>query len=314
LDAKCPLWEKALLEIFSGNADLVAYLRRLLGYSLIGSVLLAIFVVLVGRGRNGKSLIVFILSKIMGASAGVIRPEMLLENSGARNPAGPTPEIMTLRGLRAAFASETDDGCKISPSRVKWLTGNDTLTGRNPHDKYEVQFPPTHTLFLLTNHKPHAPADDFAFWERMRVIPFEVSFVDRPPKADYERQADPNLPEKLEQELPAILAWMVRGCLEFQQIGLDPPPAVKQAVQEYQREEDLLADFLEGYCIIGSQYSVEFSKIYPVFETWWGDNVGTRVPSRIKFAKLLTKKGFEKTRGRTSRYYGLALLAEDGIF
>jgi rubrerythrin len=41
--------------------------------------------------------------------------------------------------LREALQSETDDGCKISSSRVKWLTGADTITGRNPHDKEEKE-------------------------------------------------------------------------------------------------------------------------------------------------------------------------------
>jgi len=181
IDAKCDLWDKTLMDIFEEDDLLVGFLQRLFGSALVGASIENKIAVLTGQGRNGKSMIVETLCHVLGHMAGPIRSEMLLDQSRNLNSAGPTPDIMALRGLRLAFASETDEGCRVSPSRVKWLTGNDSLTGRNPHDKYEVSFKPTHTLFLLTNHKPHAPADDFAFWQRVLMIPFNISFVDNKP-------------------------------------------------------------------------------------------------------------------------------------
>jgi putative DNA primase/helicase len=307
IDASSELWEQTLLEIFSGNTALVDFFRRVCGYAMVGEVHQSILVVMTGRGRNGKSLIVEVLSKVLGPLSGAIRSEMLLDQYRIASSSGPTPDIMTLRGLRMAFASETDDGCRISPSRVKWLTGNDTITGRNPHDKYEVQFPPSHTLFLLTNHKPHAPADDFAFWERMVVFPFDLSFVDRPPANENERRADPALGKKLESELPSILAWMVRGCLEWQQVGLDPPTVVKQAVQEYQRDEDSVGDFIEECCITGPDYSVSAAAVYERFDEWWRENVSNRVPKKKRFGQWFGKR-FERVKSGAIKYNGVGLL------
>lgn len=302
-------WENTLLEIFSGNQNLVDFFRQICGYSMVGEVYQSIFLVMTGRGRNGKSMIVETLSKILGPLSGAIRSEMLLDQNRVASSSGPTPDIMALRGMRMAFASETDDGCRISPSRVKWLTGNDTITGRNPHDKYEVQFKPSHTLFLLTNHKPHAPADDFAFWERMILFPFELSFVDREPKNENERRADPQLARHLESILPNILAWMVKGCIEWQLAGykLKKPAVIKEAVNDYQRDEDSVGDFIDQCCIVGPDFKVTAAAVYDVFETWWQENVSKRVPLKKRFGQWFGKR-FDRTKKGTIWYHGVGLL------
>lgn len=310
IEAKCPVWEKTINEIFSENQNLVDFLQRVCGFALIGEVLQSILVVLTGRGRNGKSLIVETCSKIMGQLSGAIRSEMLLDQFRTASSAGPTPDVMALRGMRMAFASETDENCRISPSKVKWLTGNDTITGRNPHDKYEQQWRPTHTLFLLTNNKPHAPADDFAFWERVVLFPFDVSFVNREPREDFERKADINLASKLEKELPGIFAWMVRGCLDWQIKGLRPPAAAQNAVADYRRDEDSVGDFIEECCIVGSEYQVAAASVYEVFEEWWKKNVSNRIPKMKRFGQWFGK-WFERIKSGTIKYKGVGLLSLD---
>jgi len=311
INADTSAWEKVLLEIFSGNVNLVDFFRRICGCAILGEIHQAIFIVLSGKGRNGKSMIVETISKILGPLSGAIRSEMLLDQNRIASSSGPTPDIMALRGLRMAFASETDDGCRISTSRVKWLTGNDTITGRNPHDRYEVSFRPSHTLFLLTNHKPHAPADDFAFWERMILFPFELCFVDREPTAENERRSDPQLSKKLESQLPNILAWMVRGCLEWQRDGLARPQVIKDAVDEYQKDEDSVGDFIDECCIIGPKYKVTASDVYTVFDTWWSKNVSNKVPKIKRFGQWFGKR-FERVKLGTVWYHGVGLLEDQG--
>ncbi len=304
-------WEVVLDEVFSGNENLVEFLQRICGYALIGKVAESILVVLHGQGRNGKSMIVETISKVMGPLAGAIRSEMLLDQQRVASPSGPTPEIMSLRGLRMAFASETDDGCRLSTSKTKWLTGNDTLTGRNPHDKYDQQFPPSHTLFLLTNHKPRISAEDFAMWERMLLFPFELSFVNRDPSPNKpnERRADRGLPERLEKMGPQILAWMVAGCLKYQKDGLQPPQVVKDAVKEYRKNEDNLGDFIEQCCVTGPDYKAGASDLYAKFEQWWAKNVSKNVPKQKAFGTWLGKR-FEKNTSGTVTYLGIGLLSD----
>ena len=311
LEADWEDWDVVIEEIFSGNRNLVDFLQRVLGYMLIGKVAESILVVFHGIGRNGKSMIVETISSIMGPLAGAIRSEMLLDQQRVASPSGPTPEIMALRGLRAAFASETDEGCRMSTSKTKWITGNDTLTGRSPHDKYDQQFKPSHTLFLLTNHKPRVSAEDFAMWERMILFPFEISFVNREPNPNKpnERRADRDLPDRLAKMGPQILAWMVAGCLLYQQGGLQPPQAVRDAVKEYRKNEDNLGDFIDQCCVVGADYKASASALYGVFEKWWEKNVSKKVPKPKAFGMWMGKR-FERVKDGTIYYNGVGLLED----
>lgn len=308
IDAPAPKWQKALPEIFSGNEDLVAYVNRLFGYAMTGIVDAKVFPVLFGKtGWNGRSMIVETISHVMGDLAGSIPSEMLLSTKYAKSAAGPSPDIMSLKGIRMAFASEVDEGQRFSASKIKWLTGKDELVGRHPHDKYPTRFSPTHKLFLMTNTQPQAPPNDKAFWERLHLIPFHISFVNRDPQESYERPAILDLDRQLREEAQGILAWLVRGCLLWQKHGLKPPKEVTEATELYRRNEDLLADFIDECCIREPGAKEKSSALYARFVDWYHDNVGKNEPSGTWFGKQLSQK-YEKTKEvGCVTYHGIAL-------
>jgi putative DNA primase/helicase len=309
----CPDWEKSIDDIFLGNADMVAFVQRLLGYALIGEVREHILPVFWGQGRNGKGTILEVLHSVLGELASPIQSELLLDQGRAKSSSGPSPDVMALRGLRLAFASESDENRRFSPSKVKWLSGGDTLVGRHPHDKYETTFKPTHTLFLMTNNRPNAPSDDFAFWERVLLIEFQVSFVRREPRAENERPADPDLRVKLAAEYPGILAWLVRGCLAYQERGLDPPESVKTSTAGYRREEDYVADWIDDACELGSGFKEQSAVLYGSFASWWAQTVSKRGhPSQRKWGRwMMCGRGFIKEREAGGFFYhGLRLRAD----
>lgn len=309
IDTPAPLWEKSLLEIFGGNENLVAYLQRLFGYAMTGLVTEKVFPILYGpTGWNGRTLIVSTISHVMGDLAGPISPEMLLAQKYSRSSSAPSPDIMTLKGLRMAFACEIDEGRWFSGSKVKWLTGKDELIGRSPYDKYPTCFAPSHKLFLMTNIQPKAPPNDRAFWERIHLIPFTISFINRDPRGANERRANLNLGQQLVQEYPGILAWLCRGCLLWQQNGLMPPREITDATEQYRRNEDRLADFIDECCQQGPALKEKSSVLYARFVDWYHDNVGKDEPSGTWFGKNLTQK-FDKHKsdGGFAVYQGIAL-------
>jgi putative DNA primase/helicase len=308
IDAPAPLWEKSLLEIFGGNEALVAYLGRLFGYSVTGLVHEKVFPVFYGRtGWNGRSLIIETVNYVMGALAGSIPSEMLLSQKYSKSSSGPSPDIMSLKGLRMAFASEIDEGQRFSASKIKWLTGKDELVGRSPHDKYPTRFAPTHKLFLMTNTQPQAPPNDKAFWERLHLIPFLVSFVNRDPQEAYERRAILDLDQQILKEAPGILAWLVRGCLLWQRDGLKPPREVTDTTEAYRRNEDLLADFIDECCLREPGAKAKSSVLYARFIGWYHDNVGQKEPTGTWFGKQLSHKYDKNKENGCVFYYGLAL-------
>jgi putative DNA primase/helicase len=303
-------WERTLSEIFGGNQELVDFFRRLCGLAIIGEHIESNLVILYGpHGRNGKSLITEVIRWVLGSFAFPIPSEIMTDQGKTRNSSGPSPDIMLLKGLRLAFGSETKQQDKLDVNQIKWLTGGDTLVARGLQKDF-TSFEPSHTLFLLTNHKPHAPADDHAFWERVLLIPFEMSFVDREPQAENERRQDKNLKKKLRNEASGILAWLVRGCLEYQTKGLQPPQIVKQATTEYRKDEDILADFIDEECIVLDSENdgyVHAGKLYERFTEWYKSTVGNKVPSGTWFGKNMARRFYRSKKNGMRCFFGLRL-------
>jgi putative DNA primase/helicase len=299
INEPCPEWDNFQLQIFNGDLELVGYVRRLNGYTISGQRKERVLPIPWGIGWNGKGTTFETLEYTLGDLAGPVPSEILLEDGkNYRTGGSPTPEIMRLRSKRLVWASETNEGRKLNAGKVKLLTGGDTLVGRDPFGKKLVSFPPTHTLFLMTNHKPKANADDFALWERINLIPFELSFVDKPTEP-HERKRDKHIVDRLKKEAPGILAWLVRGFFEWKQQGLNPPAKVTDATAEYRETEDTIGQFIAEQCVVNESARVKASEFYKQYETWceenghkpvWGNTFGQRIVA--KFPKKSTNKGF----------------------
>jgi len=317
INEPAPMWEKFHLEIFESKVELVAYIQRLLGYTITGSTKDHIIAVFWGRhGRNGKGTLFETLKFVLGPLIEPIASEMLTGDPRKRSSAGPSPDIMSLRGRRLVWASEADEKSQFDVGKIKWLTGADTLTGRQLYGKNQVTFQPTHKIILLTNHKPQLSSSDQAMWERLHLVPFTLSYIDDP-KKDYQRQRDPDLPEKLKNEASGILAWLVRGCLEWQRIGLNPPKIVVDATAQYQKDEDIIGLFLSDCTdeVLGER--VRARPLYKVYKKWCED-FGYKWLSEKVFGGKMTDY-YTRNGDREGNYYEgirlkpiLLLDSEDG--
>lgn len=316
IDEPCPQWDSFLDAILDGESEVIEYLHRILGYACTGLNQERVFLVLFGKhGQNGKGTMMEVLYHVLGPMAGPIQSEMLMNQKFSRSTSGPSPDLMALKGRRLAWASETEDGQSFAAGRLKLFSGGDPLVGRGIHDKEQTTFMPTHTLFLLTNSLPHAPAHDNAFWERIKVIDFPFSFVARKPTAKHERPADPKLLDKLKAESSGILAWLVRGCLDWQRKGgLAAPEGVLAESQKYRRTEDDLQDFVEQCCWVDQEdhdLREPAKTLYGRYKTWWADQSASRPMSSKKFGDNMSRKGFEriKTGGRMV-YLGISVVVD----
>ena len=116
------------------------------------------------------------------------------------------------------------------------------------------EFQPTHHLWLAVNHKPTIRGTDAGIWRRIRLIPFLVSIA--------EEEQDKRLPEKLQRDARGILAWMVRGAVEWAAHGLGEPDEVRMATAAYRSEQDVLATFFAERC--GSQLPMPGQSEFPL--------------------------------------------------
>lgn len=306
LDMPAPRWRQFLREVFDGDEELIAFVQRLYGYGVTGLSVEHVFPVLHGQGRNGKDTLIETISYALGPLASTVSKDALLENFRGGGGSA-TPHLFALRGLRVAWVSETNEGARLDAGQVKSLTGGGTIVARQLYGK-EVRFAPTHLLTLITNHRPHVPADDYALWQRLLLIPFELSFVDNPTAA-HERQKDASLKDRLRGEASGILAWLVQGCLEWQRGGLRPPDRVKTATQAYQDDEDVIGQFISECCVIQSVLSVRAGDLYAAYVEWCALS-GIKEVGGMKFGNRMSKR-FERQDQKTGRFYlGIGLRAE----
>ncbi len=306
-DAPAPRWERFLQEVFDGDAELVAFMQRLLGYAMTGLATEHMLPILWGKGRNGKDTLLKALAYTLGPGFADAVPEEVFTDAGRSNGGAAMPHVYKLRGLRLAWASETEEGARLKTGQVKLLTGGGILTARPLYGDL-VSWQATHTAFLITNHRPHAPADDYALWQRIALIHFALSFVDEP-KEPTERKRAPNLDDVLQAEAPGILAWLVRGCLAWQREGLRPPASVKEATAAYRSDEDTLGLWLSECCLIGEGYSCKAMAAYQAYVQWC-EALKVKPMTGTSFGRKMTERFPKEHKSTGWEYAGFGILAE----
>lgn len=294
--ATCPRFEQFLDEVF-GSPELVSFMQRLVGYTLTGDVREQVLPICWGTGANGKSTLLTTLQQVLGDYAGQAPGGLLSLRKSEQHPT----ELAGLVGKRFVVASETEGGCRLAEALVKQLTGGDRITARRMREDF-WEFPPTHKLFLATNHKPQVKGTDHGIWRRLLLIPFTATFEGG--------SKDPELPAKLLTEAEGILAWAVRGCLAWQKEGLQPPPEVVAATQEYRSQEDVVGRFVTECCDIGrDDYCVRFSELYEAMSSWSAD-CGASLPAKRAVGTWLKERGMKEYRSNGRCYRGVQLKKE----
>lgn len=227
--AKCPRWERFLMEVCCGDLDLVHYLQRAVGYSLGGSIEEHALFFLYGHGSNGKSTFLNVVRQMLGSYATSTAPGFLQTNATRR-----MGEEVPLVGARFALCSELDERAPWDSPRVKSLTGGDVMQV-NPKYRAAYTSRPTHKLWVAGNAKPIVLDSTDGLWRRLHLVPFHASFRGS--------RLDMQLPEKLRAELPGILRWAVEGHQNWREHGLESPRSMLSETQEYRDENDLLAEW-----------------------------------------------------------------------
>lgn len=257
--AECPLWEAFLARIMGGDGELISFLQRAIGYSLTGSVREQVLFFLYGSGANGKSTLALVLLWLLGDYGRSAAPGLLLAKKGEAHP---TAEA-DLFGARFVVSQEIDQNRLLAEGTVKQLTGGDRMSVRRMREDF-WEFDPTHKIWLCANHKPVVQGTDYAIWRRILLIPFTVTIPIE--------ERDQKLLEKLRGELPGILNWALKGCLEWQRTGLNPPKRVLAATAEYRSEMDTLGEFLAEKCtnepLLDKPAQVSAAALYTAYETW----------------------------------------------
>ncbi|MGX9430296.1 phage/plasmid primase, P4 family [Bradyrhizobium sp. LeoA1S1] len=297
--AHCPLWLAFLDQATGCDKEMIRFLQQWSGYCLTGDTREHALVFVYGGGGNGKSVFLNTVSHIMLDYAVTSSMDTFVESRSDRHPT----DLAMLRGARLVTASETEAGKAWAESRIKSLTGGDPITARFMRQNF-FTFMPLFKLCVVGNHQPRLQNVDDAARRRFNMVPF----IRKPEKPDRQLEA------KLRGEAPAILRWMIEGCLDWQRNGLVRPTSIVEATEAYFAEQDVFGQWLSECCHTDPNKQSISEYQADLFESWtaYAEESGEKAGSRVQLGKMLEKRGFAKRRGnRGQRHLGIQFLPEE---
>jgi putative DNA primase/helicase len=288
----CPRWLDFLDQALEGKAENIQFLQRACGYSLTGLTSEEALFYLAGKSGSGKGTATTTIKAILrdyGASV----PMTMFTDTGWR---ALEYYRAKLPGKRFVLASEPEKGATWSDAFVNEITGSDHLSARQPRGRV-FDFVPSHKLWINGEQVPELKSVASGLRRRLRIIPFN-----HPPATP-----DPNLKSALRNEFPAILRWMIDGCLDWFENGLNPPPDIVAAGDEYFRNQDTIARWIEERCDLNPNGNVKPGLALLSFNDW-ANKYGEKKLNNNTFHEA-TKHRFErKTVNGTNYMRGLTLL------
>lgn len=294
-------WLAFLDRLTCGDRELQDYLQECSGMEIVGAVYAEKLNVAYGRGGNGKSTFYNAKARVLGSYYCSLSAETLTANCRKNK----SPELAELRGKRLVIAAELEEGMRLDTAAVKHLCSVDAIKAEKKY-KDPIEFFPSHTTVLYTNHLPKVGTVDDGTWSRLVVIPFNARF--RGMKGEVM-----NYGLYLAEHCGgAILTWMIEGAKRYiaHKFQIEQPACVKAAIAEYRDENDWLNAFLEECCEVSPGYKERAGDLYDAYRTncankhEWARGAGD-------FKAGLTGAGYNwRKTNNGAFYYGLKLKSE----
>lgn len=290
VNAKCPLWLQTLDEIFAPDldkADKIRLLQEYIGYCLVPDTRMHKFLWLVGSGGNGKSLILSILTALIGKhNISYAQIERLQEKFVRAE----------LQGKLVNISSEMSAQSTVSDGYLKQITAGDIIEAERKNEK-PFSFKPYSRLIGATNVLPRLLDHSDGFFRRALIVRFNRQFK--------EAEQDNKREENLLQELPGILTWAVLGLRNLMNRNRFIVPSSSEAeIASYRTNSDPVRQFSEDFLTVGgnSDRWIASGALYDRYKAWSSES-GYKTLAINQFSERLIGIGIQKTRRRDGRYW-----------
>lgn len=226
----CPKFDELLKYAFDGDEEMIAYVWRILGYTLTGSVGEQSFFFLHGVRGSGKSTICEVMVELLGDYGMKMDEESLFGQN--QHPTW----IADLLGKRMLFKDELNQKRKINTALVNTLVSGGNLRGRKMRRDF-TDVPMQGKLYMATNHKPPMGSSSDGIWRRIKPVHFAYAVPEETKVLDYAKIL-------AEEEGSGILLRCLDGLRDYLDNGMKTPSAVKADAEEYKDAEDELTPFV----------------------------------------------------------------------
>jgi putative DNA primase/helicase len=265
-DKKCERWERFIEEITEGDKDKAEYLQKTLGYSILGSSKEECMFILYGKTtRNGKSTLLNTIQHLLGDYATVAPVELICRSTRQKDPNAASPVLAKLKGKRFVTMSENENSGKLDESTIKQYTGGEEITARGLYEQ-AVTFMPQFKIWLSCNDLPAVRDKSLFASERIKVIEFTRHFKDE--EQDKELKAYFETPEAM----TGIFSWLVAGYDKYIREGMKMSAEMQKVVKQYEKDNDLILQFLEDRCQRDDNSEVLGKTLYDCFKSWCRTN------------------------------------------
>lgn len=301
---RCKRWEKFIDEVTQGDKDKADFLQRALGYSMLGMSNEECMFILHGKTtRNGKSTLLNTIETMLGDYAKVAPVGMICKGDRSKDAEAASPTLAGLKGKRFVTMSESNEYGKLDEEKIKQLTGGEDISARALYQS-AITFKPQFTLWLSCNDLPMVTDKSLFASERIKVIEFNKHFS--------HSEQDTHLKDELtsEEAMSGIFMWLVRGYIRYTERGLSMGKELKKVIDKYERENDIVLQFLESRCDRDKNVNTRAKDLYNSFKIW-AKSEGAYLLSARKFNSEMERHQEWFDRKSTSSgyviYWGLKL-------
>ena len=225
--------------------------------------------------RNGKSTMLGTIHHLLGDYATVSPVSIICKADRAKNAESASPTIAALKGKRFVTMAESNQYGRLDEETIKQLTGGEEITARNLYESV-MTFLPQFTMWLSCNDLPAVQDKSLFASDRVRVIEFNKHFT--------EEERDETLKEvfRTPEAMKGIFTWLLVGYFKYKRFGLTMSDKMKRVIKQYERDNDLVLQFLEEKCEKLTEGSTRAKSLYDSFKIWCKSN-GYFVMSAKKF-------------------------------
>ena len=285
--AKSAVW-KGFLDKFVPSRKEQEYLRRLMGYSLLGANPERLLVFLNGPTSTGKTTFLSLIMLTLGR--GLSGPFQLSMFRTRRDDA-PRPDIRKSIPRRIIVAEEANSEWNLHADTIKQMTSGSKIEARGMRSDEFVERAPAFVPFIATNDYPEVRYADEAVKRRLLAIPFTEQVS--------KREDDVNFRERFTaHDRGAVLAWMIDGYEDYCTNSLDDRPRrVREATAELRGLLSPIDQFIMSCCVFDKDALTSATRLYHAFRDWW-EAEGRRdsdCPTLTKFGRALADRGVEAT-------------------
>ena len=275
-DIRCERWEKFIDEVTERNHDKADFLQRALGYSMLGMSNEECMFILHGKTtRNGKSTLLNTIEYMLGDYSKVVPVGMICKGDRQKDAEAASPTLAGLKGKRFVTMSESNEYGKMDEEKIKQLTGGEEISARALYQS-AITFKPQFTLWLSCNDLPLVTDKSLFASERIKVIEFNRHFSPQ--------EQDTHLKDELTtmEAMSGIFMWLVRGYIRYKEHGLAMSEELTQVVRNYERDNDLVLQFLESRCVQSEEANIKAKDLYNAYKLW-AKSEGAFILSARKF-------------------------------